>query len=163
VIGHAPTYTSPLRPSHDPQARRARPGCVPRITGKAERALGAILDRLLARTGTSFPQWTVLAVTAASGGTAGRDHLVGAIADGRIPESAVLTAIAELTAAHLLETGPKQDIRLTEAGQARYREIRAAIEEVTSRVFDFPAEDLATAGRVLTVVAGRASAELASL
>jgi DNA-binding MarR family transcriptional regulator len=135
----------------------------PQLTGKAERALGAILDRLLARTGTSFPQWTVLAITAANGGLAGRDHLVGAIADGRIPESAVLTAIAELTAAHLLETGPEQDARLTEAGQARYREIRAAIEEVTSRVFDFPAADLATAGRVLTVVASRASAELADL
>jgi len=135
----------------------------PQITGKAERALGAILDRLLARTGTSFPQWTVLAITAASGGTAGRDYLVGAIADGRIAEPAVRTAIAELTAARLLQAGPEQHVRLTEAGQARYREIRAVIEEITARVFDFPVEDLATAGRVLTVVASRASAELASV
>jgi hypothetical protein len=59
----------------------------PQITGKAERALGAILDRLLARTGTSFPQWTILAVTAAKGGSADRDQLVAAIADGKIPES----------------------------------------------------------------------------
>jgi len=88
----------------------------PQITGKAERALGAILDRLLARTGTSFPQWAALAVTAAKGGSAGRDQLVAAIGDGKIPESAVLTAISELAAA----------------------------------------------GRVLTTVASRASAELAS-
>lgn len=133
----------------------------PQITGKAERALGAVLDRLLAKTGTSFTQWTVLAITAAGGSTTGRDHLVSAIADGRIPESAVLTAIAELTAAQLLQADADQHVRLTQTGQARYREIRAAIEEITSRVFDFPAEDLATAGRVLTVVASRASTELA--
>ncbi len=135
----------------------------PQITGKAERALGAILERLLARTGTSFPQWTILAATAANGGSADREQLVGAIADGQIPESAVLAAIAELTAAQLLATGPGPRIRFTEAGQARYGQIRAAIDEITARIFDFPAEDLATAGRVLTVVASRANAELASV
>ena len=135
----------------------------PQITGKAERALGAILDRLLARTGTSFPQWTILAVTAAKGGSAGRDQLVAAIADGKIPESAVLTAISELTAAQLLETGLEQQIQFTEAGRARHRQIQTAIEEITSRIFDFPADDLATAGRVLTTVASRASTELASV
>jgi DNA-binding MarR family transcriptional regulator len=135
----------------------------PKITGKAERALGAILDRLLARTGTSFTQWTVLAVTAAKGGSAGRDQLVAAIADGKIPESAVLTAISELTAAQLLEIGLEQQVQLTETGRARHRQIQAAVEEITSRIFDFPADELATAGRVLTTVASRASTELASV
>jgi DNA-binding MarR family transcriptional regulator len=135
----------------------------PQITGKAERALGAILERLLARTGTSFPQWTVLAVTAAKGGSIGRGQLVAAIADGKIPESAVLTAISELAAAQLLETGPEQQVQLTETGRARHRQIQTAVTEITSRVFDFPADDLATAGRVLTTVASRASAELASV
>ena len=32
---------------------------------------------------------------------------------------------------------------------------------ITSRLFDFPAEDLATAGRVLAIVTARANAELA--
>jgi DNA-binding MarR family transcriptional regulator len=135
----------------------------PQITGKAERALGAILDRLLARTGTSFPQWTILAVTAAKGGSSGRDELVAAIADGKIPESALLTAITELTASQLLQAGLGQQVQLTEAGRARHRQIQAAIEEITSRIFDFPADDLATAGRVLTAVASRARAELASV
>ncbi len=50
---------------------------------------------------------------------------------------------------------------MTSAGQARFAEIRGALEEITSRLFDFPAEDLATAGRVLAVVTARANAELA--
>ena len=42
------------------------------------------------------------------------------------------------------------------------RRIRARIEEVTSGLFDFPADDLATAGRVLATVTERANAFLAS-
>jgi hypothetical protein len=128
-----------------------------------ERALGAILDRLLARTGTSFPQWTILAVAAAKGGSADRDQLVAAIADGKIPDSALLTGISELTAAQLLEPGPEQQVQLTETGRATHRQIQTAIEEITSRIFDFPADDLATAGRVLTTVASRANSERASV
>jgi hypothetical protein len=44
----------------------------------------------------------------------------------------------------------------------RYREIRAALEGVTARLFaGFPPEDLATAGRVLSIITTRANAELA--
>ena len=75
----------------------------------------------------------------------------------------MLTAISELTAAQLLETGPEQQVQLTQTGRARHRQIQTAIEEITSRIFDFPADDLATAGRVLTTVASRASTELASV
>jgi len=76
----------------------------------------------------------------------------------------VLTAIAELTAAELVRALPGEGSRigLTEAGQARYRSIRTALGEVTSRLFGgLPAEDLATAGRVLTIITERANAELA--
>ncbi len=51
---------------------------------------------------------------------------------------------------------------LTERGQARHGQIRRAIDELTARLFDFPAEDLATAGRVLSIVTTRANAELAA-
>ena len=70
------------------------------------------------------------------------------------------TAISELTSAGLILD--RSRVGLTEAGQARHREIRAALNEVTARLFgDFPPEDLATAGRVLTIVTARADAELA--
>ena len=53
-------------------------------------------------------------------------------------------------------------VGLSGVGQARYHEIRAALEDITTRLFaDFPSEDLATAGRVLAIVTARANAELA--
>lgn len=51
---------------------------------------------------------------------------------------------------------------LTDAGSELHARISAAATEVTERLWgDLPAEDLATAGRVLSAVAARADAELA--
>jgi hypothetical protein len=56
--------------------------------------------------------------------------------------------------------GEKSVLRLTEAGQARYREIRASVDETINRVYgDIPTDDLATAGRVLTLITARLNAE----
>jgi DNA-binding MarR family transcriptional regulator len=131
------------------------------VIGQAESALGAISGPLLANTGTTFNQWLVLTVTAASGAAIDRGQLIGRITGARkIDAQLVETAISELTAAGLLLDRPR--VCLTEAGQARYREIRAALDEITARLFgDFPPEDLATAGRVLSIVTARANAELA--
>ena len=52
---------------------------------------------------------------------------------------------------------------LTEAGRDRYAQITTATTEVTARLYaDLPAEDLAVAGRLLTILTERANAELAS-
>jgi DNA-binding MarR family transcriptional regulator len=130
------------------------------VIGQAESALGAILDPILAATQTSFPQWLVLTVTAGSGGTLERDQLVGRITNARKLDAAdVLTAIRELTEAGLL--AGTQQVSLTDAGRARYQQIRGRIEDVTGRLFgDLPASDLETAGRVLSIVTARANAEL---
>lgn len=103
--------------------------------------------------------------TAAGGGTADCDQLVrrmtGAL---KIDGAAAATTIAELTAADLIEDlpGPESRVRLTDAGQARYHQIRAAVDEVTARLYGgIPAADLATAGPVLTLARARANAELA--
>ncbi|HMD91826.1 MAG TPA: hypothetical protein VKG80_04210 [Trebonia sp.] len=129
------------------------------VIGQAESALGALLDPLLSRTRTTFNQWLVLTVTAAAGGDIGRGQLVARISGARkIDGARVEAAIAELDAVGLVR-GTDQVI-LTSAGQARFTEIRGALEEITSRLFDFPAEDLATAGRVLAIVTARANAEL---
>ena len=70
------------------------------VIGQAESALGAILDPLLARTGTTFDQWLVLTVTAASGSVVDRDQLIVRITGARkIDAHQVQTAIGELTAA----------------------------------------------------------------
>jgi DNA-binding MarR family transcriptional regulator len=131
------------------------------VIGQAESALGALLDPLLSRTGTTFHQWLVLTVTAASGGDIDHDQLVARIRGARkIDGAEVEAAIAELGDAGLAEGTSR--VILTAAGLARFAEIRGALEEITARLFDFTAEDLATAGRVLAILTERANAELAA-
>jgi DNA-binding MarR family transcriptional regulator len=130
------------------------------VIGQAESALGALLDPVLAQAETSFHQWLVLTVTAAAGGEIERGQLVAKISGARkIDGAEVGSAIDELLAADLIRGDGT--VTLTGQGQARYSQIRRAIDEVTARLFDFPAEDLTTAGRVLSVVTTRANAELA--
>jgi DNA-binding MarR family transcriptional regulator len=136
------------------------------VVGRAESALGAIFDPILDRAGTTFHQWLVLtltmAATTAKGGTADHGELVARIADARkIDPAEVETAMGELHAAGLLQFPDATLVSLTEGGRARHAQIRRAVEEVTARLFDFPAQDLATAGRVLSVITARADAELA--
>jgi DNA-binding MarR family transcriptional regulator len=143
----------------------AYPSLSTQVIGQAESALGAILDPLLARTGTTFRQWLVLTVTAASGSVIGRGQLTARISGARkISRPEVESAISELTETGLAKSLPGDDdhIGLTEAGQARYEQIRTALGDVTTRLFGgLPPEDLATAGRVLAIVTARANAELA--
>jgi hypothetical protein len=130
------------------------------VIGQAESALGALLDPLLAGTGITFHQWLVLTVTAASGASIDRGRLIARISDARkVDGAAVGAALTELTAAGLVTGGGPA--ALTDAGRAAYHRIRGALEEITARLFDFPAEDLATAGRVLSIVTARANALLA--
>jgi hypothetical protein len=130
------------------------------VIGQTESALGALLEPLLAGTGITFHQWLVLTVTAASGASIDRGQLITRISDARKLDGATVeTAIAELTAAGLVtDDGP---VALTDVGRTRYHRIRGALEEITARLFDFPPEDLATVGRVLSIVTSRANALLA--
>jgi DNA-binding MarR family transcriptional regulator len=134
----------------------------PQVIGQAERALGALMDRVLAATGGTFHQWVALTLTTAAGGTIDRGQLLSRMTGALKVDQATALA-AELTAGQLLADRPGEGARvgLTEAGQARYRQLRSAIDQVTARLYgDLPAEDLATAGRVLGVLTARANAEL---
>ena len=132
----------------------------PQVIGQTESALGALLGPVLAEADTSFEQWVVLAVTV-DGSPVDHAQLVARIVDARkFPAGDVEAAIAELAAAGAL-TVESGTVKLTAAGQDKHRRIRARIQEVTSGLFDFPAEDLATAGRVLTTITARANAFLA--
>ena len=95
------------------------------VIGQAESALGALVEPLLARTGITFHQWLVLAVTAASGASIDRGQLIARISDVRkLDRATVEAAIAELTAAGLATAdGP---VALTDAGRTRYHSIRGA-------------------------------------
>ena len=135
----------------------------PQIVGQAENAHLPVLKRILAQTGTTKNQWVALTLTTAAGGAIDRNQLIGRLTDAlKIDNAAAVAAISELTTTQLLEDGEESGVELTDSGQARYREIRSAVDEVIGRVYrDIPADDLATAGRVLTLITARLNAETA--
>ena len=53
------------------------PAFGPPLIGQTEKALNAILDRQLAGTGMTEPQWVTLSLTVAGGGSADRGQLIG--------------------------------------------------------------------------------------
>jgi hypothetical protein len=125
------------------------------VIGQAERATRAVLDRLLARVGTPFEQWVALNLTATSGPLAAAE-LAGRL---RIPLGAATDALAALTTGGLLA----DDGTLTAAGRDRHAAIVEDLAAITDRLYgDLPAGDLAVAGRVLTLITARATAELAT-
>lgn len=137
----------------------------PQIVGQAENAHLPILARILAGTGTTKNQWVALSLATAAGGTVDHDQLAAQIAGAlKIDNGTAVRAITELTTTGMLARLPGEAsvVRLTDAGQARYREIRSAVDEIIKRVYgDIPTEDLATAGRVLTLITARLNAETA--
>jgi hypothetical protein len=137
------------------------------VLGQTEKALNAILDRQLAGTGLTEPQWVTLTLTAASGGTVDRDQLTARVAGAlKVSDAEAQARITELAAAGLVHA-PSDDgspVQLTEAGQQLHGQIRTAVTEITHRMWgDLPPEDLATAGHVLSIVLERANAELAGV
>ncbi|MDG6109025.1 hypothetical protein Daura_50270 [Dactylosporangium aurantiacum] len=129
-----------------------------RIIGQAERSTRAVLDRLLARTGTPFEQWVALNLTGTESLT--RDTLVAKMAAGlRTDPRAVASVVDEAVQAGLLAG----DIALTAQGRRRFEEISAGIQALTARLYGgLTDEELTTAGRVLLLLTDRANAELAA-
>jgi hypothetical protein len=124
------------------------------LIGRAERVTRAVLDRLLAETGTTFTEWVALNVTA----TADPNDLDAQLVAGlRIEPAEARSVVAGLAGQGLLAAGGG----LTAAGRARYDQIATGIAGITRRLYaDLPADDLATAGRMLTAVIARAQSEL---
>jgi hypothetical protein len=130
------------------------------VIGQAESALGALLEPLLAEGEITFHQWLVLTVTAAGGGSIDRGQLVARISGARkVDAAAIEAAIAELATAGLVAA--EGAVAFTDAGREAHQRIRGAVEEITASLFDFPSEDLAVAGRVLSILTARANALLA--
>jgi hypothetical protein len=106
-----------------------------------------------------------LTLTVNSRGTLDADQLIGRVAGAlKVDEAEARARIAELAAAQLLlaPDGKGSPVTVADSGQQLHTEIRAAVTQITERLWgDLPAEDLATAGRVLNTVLARANAELA--
>lgn len=134
----------------------------PALIGQTEKALNAILDRQLAGTGITEPQWVTLTLTVVSGGDIDRAELIRRVGDAtQFSPASVAERITELTAAGFLRDGGDGRLRVTDEGQTRWTQVRTAIGPITQRLWgDLPAEDLAVAGRVLGIVLDRAKAAL---
>ncbi|MFG3700997.1 hypothetical protein ACGF5C_24255 [Micromonospora sp. NPDC047620] len=125
----------------------------------------ALLERELARLGTTFHQSLALNA-AAEGGAVERAHLLrrmtGAL---KVDQAVVLAAVDGLVAGGLLRALPAggSGLALTDAGREVQRRVADAVAGITARLYgDVPAADLAVAGRVLTLVKQRADAALAA-
>jgi DNA-binding MarR family transcriptional regulator len=130
------------------------------IIGIAHHATRAVLDRLLRSVDMTFEQSVVLNVVASADAPIAPDEVVSRVTHGlKVGAGVVTAAIDGLLAAGLLSIGDA--VALTDVGAERQRSIRAEIEAITARLYgDLPAEELATAGRVLTTVTARANAML---
>jgi hypothetical protein len=138
-----------------------------RLLGQTEKAANAILDRLLAGTGVTEPQWIALSLIAASEEPLDRrgltERVAGALKQG---EAAARARVSELVDAQLIDSpdDPGSPVTLTGEGQRLYAGVRGQVVEITRRLWgDLPTEDLAAAGRVLSIVLERAESELRAI
>lgn len=137
----------------------------PQLIGQTEKTLNAILDRQLAGTGLTEPLWVTLTLTV-MGGSTSRDELVGRVAGAlHIGTAEALDRVTKLADDRLLRISRDDvpSVTLTDRGKQLYAEIRGAVTEITERLWgDLPADDLAVAGRLLSIVLERANVELAN-
>jgi DNA-binding MarR family transcriptional regulator len=89
--------------------------------GQAERALQAVLSKLLAGTATTFPQWAMLSTIARGGSAVPYAQLLRQIASAlKLDEPAVTATLDELTARDFVTTtaGDAATVSLAPHGEA---------------------------------------------
>ncbi|MFI7443267.1 hypothetical protein [Nonomuraea indica] len=145
-------------------ARPAAPLFGTQVIGQTEKALNAILERQLAGTGLTEPQWVALTLTVVGGGELDRPQLTGRVAGVlKIGEARAAEILGELAAAGLLHVPDEGAATATGDGQALWSRVRATIGEITQQLWgDLPQDELATAGRVLNTVLTRANTLLSA-
>jgi DNA-binding MarR family transcriptional regulator len=134
--------------------------------GQAENAVRAVLDAYLDQMGVTFHKWVVMNALGKVGKALEQERVVQQMTAGlKIGEPAVFATIDEVTEMGLIanSSDPPGLIELTPAGAAAFQRLRSGVDDITRRLYgDLPADDLATAHRVLAIVTERANAELAS-
>ncbi|MET7699235.1 MarR family transcriptional regulator [Streptomyces sp. NPDC005485] len=148
------TTTPPVTPA---------PSVNGQVIGLAHYASRALLEAVLARTGTSFNESVALRAVADNGGTVERAWLVARLTGAlKIAESAASETVDEMAERKTLDTPAAGQVSLTDSGRELFEGIRVGGNRIAARLYaGIPAEDLAAAGRVLTLVTERANAELA--
>jgi DNA-binding MarR family transcriptional regulator len=139
----------------------------PTLNGQAIGEASAVLRRLLetefaAATGTSFHEWTVLNGVATGGPPVEEQSLVFFLANGlQVDPPTIVAVIDNLEAAALLRRSSATALELTSDGQELHARLRQLATGLTAELqAGIPAEDLATAGRVLADLTAKATARL---
>ncbi|MFG2744252.1 MarR family transcriptional regulator [Streptomyces chartreusis] len=137
----------------------------PRVIALAHYAGRALLENVLARHGSTFQQSVTLRLVAVAEGPVERDTLVdGVVGALKTDATEARSVVDELIAAGLLAAEEPSAVRITDAGRERWASTSAATAPITARIYDgIPKEDLAVAGRVLTLITERANAEFAAM
>jgi DNA-binding MarR family transcriptional regulator len=135
----------------------------PQILGQAEKAHAALLHSILDGTPNTYHRWVAFNIIVAGGEPIDRDAFVermtGAL---KIDAATVQSVLDELAGERQIEVDGLR-VELTDDGQETYRRIRRAVNETIGPLYaGIPADDLETAGRVLSFITTRANAELES-
>lgn len=137
----------------------------PRTIALAHYAGRALLEKVLARHGITFQQSVTLRLAAVAEGPVGRSAVTDGITGSlKIDTTEADSVVDELIAAGLLAPEEPFLVRITDAGREAYETTSAETAPITARIYaGISTEDLAAAGRVLTLITERADAELAAL
>ncbi|MGP4007472.1 MarR family transcriptional regulator [Streptomyces sp. 4N124] len=137
----------------------------PRVIALAHYAARALLEQALARHGATFQQSVTLRSAATADGPIERNRLVDSVVGAlKIDAADANSVVDELLAANLLAPQEPSQLRITDAGQALLDRTSAETAPISARIYGgIPEDELATAGRVLTVITERANAELAAM
>ncbi|MGW7522029.1 MarR family transcriptional regulator [Streptomyces sp. NPDC054783] len=137
----------------------------PRTIALAHYAARAVLERVLARHGTTFQQNVTLRLAAVADAPVERAALVDGVTGAlKVRAADAHGTIDELIAAGLLVAAEGSRLDITDAGRDLYAKASAETAPVTARIYaGISEEDRAVTGRVLTLIKERADTELAAL
>ncbi|MFJ5151958.1 MarR family transcriptional regulator [Streptomyces sp. NPDC088353] len=135
-----------------------------RALGLAHYAARGVLEHVLARHGITFQQQIALRAAVTADAPQTPDDLATRVQGSLKADPAdVRATLDELLDRRLLATDGAH-LRPTDAGRELLAAVGAETAPITARIWGgIPAEDLAAAGRVLTLVTEHANAELAAL
>jgi len=131
------------------------------LLGQTEKALNAILGRLLADSGLTEPEWVTLSIAVAVDEPLDRDALTGRVAGVlKVGDAEAYGHIVALDDYGFLDLGDDL-VSVTSEGRAFRTSIAGTVGEITGRLWgDLPAEELGAAARVLSTVLSRVEGEL---
>lgn len=135
-----------------------------RLIGQTEKTLNAILDRLLAGSGVTEPQWVALIVTLRGGSASPADAAQRIATTLKTSPEAGAEILVGLMDHGFVEAGGAEEIGAAKAGREFHDAVQQRIAEITDRLWgDIPADDRETAAAVLNTTLLRATTELDSL